>query len=157
MLTKCKIVFKVCFACCQSGKKEVVVEKSKRTGVVNKPSSLISCTAPSQSSRGDYRENVDMVVENVQRKRKQSTLPFTISVAEKKKSVCVEFSDEESNNKGSEVPCSICNDVDDPTKTHNITWVDCDTSKIWVHKSCATQCGWLNVKRKSWLCVAHIK
>ena len=51
MLTKYKIVFPVCFACCHSGKKEVVVEKSKRTGVVNKSSSLISCAAPSQSSR----------------------------------------------------------------------------------------------------------
>ena len=85
MLTKYKIVFPVCFACCHSGKKEVVVEKSKRTGVVNKSSSLISCAAPSQSSRGDHRENVDMVIENVQRKRKQSTLLPTFSVVEKKK------------------------------------------------------------------------
>ena len=48
MLTKHKIVFPVCFTCCHSGKKEVVVEKSKRTGVVNKSSSLISCADLSQ-------------------------------------------------------------------------------------------------------------
>lgn len=84
-----------------------------------------------------------MVVENIQRKRKQSTLPFTFSVAEKKRSVCVDVSDDESNNEDSEVLCSICHDVDDPTETLNITWVDCDW-KIWLRKSC-------------WLCVAHIK
>ena len=98
-----------------------------------------------------------MVVENVQRKQKQSTWPFTFYVAEKKKTVCVEVSDQESNNEDSEVPCSICNDVDDPTETRNITWVDSDTCEIWVQKSCATQGGWLNVKRKCWLCVAQIK
>ena len=49
-----------------------------------------------------------MVVENVQRKRKQSTLPLTISVAEKIKSVCVEVSDKESNDEDSKAPCSIC-------------------------------------------------
>ena len=97
-----------------------------------------------------------MVVENVQRKQKQSTWSFTFYVAEKKKTVCVEVSDEESNNEDSEVPCSICNDVDDPTKTRNITWVDCDTCEIWVQKSCANQGGWLNVKRKCWLCIAQI-
>ena len=120
-LTKYKIIFPVCFACCHSRKKEVVVEKSKRTGAVNKSSSLIRCAAPSQSSRGDHRENVNMVVENVEYKRKQATLPFIFSVAEKKKSVCVEGSDEESNNEDSEVPCSIYNDADDPTETPNIT------------------------------------
>ena len=143
MLTNYKIVFPLCFTCCHSRKKEVAAEKSKRFGVVNKSSSLISCAAPSQPSRGDHIENVDTVVENVQHKRKQSILPFTFSVAEKKRSVRVEVSDDESNNEDSEVPCSICDDVDDPTETRNITWVDWDC-KIRLHKSC-------------WLCVAHIK
>ena len=58
--------------------KECVAEKSKSTAVVNKASSLIG--APSQSSRGDHRENVAMEVENVQRKRKQSALYFTREV-----------------------------------------------------------------------------
>ena len=143
MLAKYKIVFPLCFTCCHSRKKEVAAEKSKRFGVVNKSSSLISCAAPSQPSRSDHLENVDMLVENVQHKRKQSILPFTFSVAEEKRSVWVEVSDDESNNEDSEVPCSICHDVDDPTETRNITWADWDC-KIRRHKSCC-------------LCVAHIK
>ena len=39
-----------------------------------------------------------MVLENIQQERKQSTLPFIFFVAEKKKNVCEEVSEEEPNN-----------------------------------------------------------
>ena len=70
-----------------------------------------------------------MVIENVQSKRKQSTLPFKIFVSEKK-IACEEASDEESNNEESEVLCSRYNYVGNPTKTRDITWGYCDTCKI---------------------------
>ena len=69
------------------------------------------------------------MVENVQSKRKQSTLSFKIFASEKKSS-CKEVEDEESNNEESEVPCSIRDDVDNPTKSRDITWGYCDTCKI---------------------------
>ena len=65
----------------------------------------------------------------MQSKRKQSTLSFKIFVSEKKSS-CKEVEDEESNNGESEVLCSIHDDVDNPTKSRDITWGYCDTCKI---------------------------
>ena len=47
MFTEHEIVFPIYFTCCHNGKNEVVVERSKRTAVVNKSSSsLISCAVP---------------------------------------------------------------------------------------------------------------
>ena len=98
-----------------------------------------------------------MVVENIQQERKQSTLPFIFFVTEKKKVFARRFQRKSQIIKTQKFHVQNVMMLDDTTRTCNITQVDCETCKIWVHKSCATQGEWLNVKRKSWLCVAHMK
>uniref|UniRef100_A0A7M5VAL2 Zinc finger PHD-type domain-containing protein n=2 Tax=Clytia hemisphaerica TaxID=252671 RepID=A0A7M5VAL2_9CNID len=185
LLQKYKSVYPACIKCKESGKKEEYLEKTKRQKAIKRPSSApriiepaskvtknqVNVTIKDKTPKSAKPDQTLIQIQDEPNEADQPSCSKTTNDTNRTKTKPLTAKGKQKKKKQSQIKfsakasaefdltdnsvCKICHEEDDARATQKVPWIDCDICEDWAHQTCAERANWINLRRKSWICLKH--